>query len=74
MARGMALTPQSVDERVQLHVVHGGRCGDEAVVGVVIDRRAVAQHLARSEHRDPIVGDLVQVDPTCMRCVVSGAC
>ena len=34
------------------------------MVGVVIDRRAVAQHLARSEHRDPIVGDLVQVDPT----------
>ncbi len=34
------------------------------MVGVVIDRRAVAQHLARSQHRDPIVGDLVQVDPT----------
>ena len=33
------------------------------MVGVVIDRRAVAQHLARSEHRDPIVGYLVQVDP-----------
>eukprot|EP00754_Rhynchopus_humris_P037637 Rhum_TRINITY_DN2004_c0_g1::Rhum_TRINITY_DN2004_c0_g1_i1::g.5415::m.5415 len=54
--------PQTVHERVQLHVVVGRGRLELAVVGVVVDHTRVAEHLACTQHRDAVVRDLVQVD------------